>query len=259
MKKQNTIASGTFIALFAAGAAFVFGFANTPSAHAADCGITTGSIAQIMAIQNDQTLNSSDQIKRELAVRKILVGETIICAEREAQTIQANLASTTVPDDVQSLKSQLLGNLDEATNFYDSEMARLNLVGIAGTKAIAQEVFSWRASSFFPLSENVNNFILWAQNQDLFNTAALRMNQTQTAVIFLESASPNAALQSAFDKAKASFNDAESQNIAVKKALIQNLSPDQSLALIKQSLASLSDTYQGFSDVSAAIGKILPQ
>jgi hypothetical protein len=259
MNHQKTIASSAFITLFVAGVIFVSGSIHIPTAHAADCGITPGNVAQIATIQNDPSLSASDAIKRELTLRKMLVGETIVCAEQEAQTFQTNLASTTVPSDVQSLQSQLLGNLNEAANFYNSEMAQLNVVGIAGTKAIAQQVLAWRASSFIPLSESVNNFILWAQNQDLFNTAQIRMNQTQSAVSFLEAASPNANLQTAFDKTRSSFNDAETENAATKTALIQNLSPDQSLTLIKQSLASLSDTYQGFSDVSTAISKILPQ
>jgi hypothetical protein len=259
MNHSRAIVTGACSVLFAASAIAVFGLLGAPAAHAANCGITAGSIDQITAIQNDPSLSPSDEIKRELALRKILVGETIVCAEQEEQTFQANLATTTVPSDVQSLKSQLLGNLRESANFYSSEMAQLNVVGVAGTKAVAQQVFAWRQSSFLPLGENVNNFILWAQNQNLFNTAQVRMNQTQSAVSFLENASPNADLETAFNNAQSSFNDAQTENVAAKTALIQNLSADQSLVLIKQSLASLSDTYQGFSDVSTAISKILPQ
>jgi hypothetical protein len=259
MKRSKIIATTAFSALFAAGAVFIFGIAGTPTAHAAECGITAGDIAQVAAIQNDPSLTPSDEMKQELLARKNLVGETIACAEQEAQTFEINLTAISAPSDVQSLRSQLLGDLSQAASFYNSEMAQLNVVGIAGTKAIAQQVLSWHESSFIPLGENVNNFILWAQNQNLFNTAATRMSQTQSAVAFLEAASPNPALQTAFNKAQSSFNDAEAENAAAQAALVQNLSPDQSLALIKQSLASLSDTYQGFFNVSTLISKILPQ
>jgi len=253
------MATTAFSALLVAGVIFIFGIVRAPAAHAAECGITAGDIAQITAIQNDPSLSTSDEIKQELALRKILVGDTIVCAEQEVQTIQTNLASTTAPSDVQSLQSQLLGNLNEAANFYDSEMAQLNVVGIAGTKAIAAQVLSWRQSSFLPLSEGVNNFILWAQNQNLFSTAQTRMNQTESAVAFLEAASANPDLQTAFNSAQSSFNDAESENAAAQAALVQNLSPDQSLALIKQSLASLSTTYQNLFTVSNLINGIIPQ
>lgn len=247
-------------ALFAAGAIFVSTFLRAPVAHAAsNCAITAGDIAKITAIQNDPTLSSSQEITQELALRKQLVGKTILCAEQEAQTFQANLASTSVESDAQPLQTQLLSNLNSASSFYNLELAKLNGAGISGTEAVAQEVLSWRAGTFLPLSENVNNFILWAQNQDLFNTAQTRMTQTQRAVSFLESASPNADLQTAFDAARSSFNDAESENAAAKAAFAQGLSPDQGLALIKQSLDSLSATYQNFFTVSTAISKILPQ
>lgn len=256
MYQPKTIATGVIFFL-AAAAAFAFGSVGIRTAHAADCGVTAGDVAQITAIQNNPDLNASEEIVRELALRKILVGETIICAQAEAQTFKKNLSNASVAGDAQLLQSQLLGDLSQASGFYDTELAKLNVVGVAGTKAIAQEVLSWRAGTFLPLSENVNNFILWSRNQNLFNTAQTRMNQTAGAVAYLENSSPNPDLQAAFNSAQSSFNDAESKNTAAKTALTQNLSPDQSLALIKQSLDALSSTYQGFFDVSTIIKKNL--
>jgi len=255
----RTIAGVSSI-LFAAGAVFVLGFfGGAPAAHAADCSITPADIAQIAAIQNDQTLGYSDETKAELALRKQLVGQTIGCAQKEVKMLQASLASTTAPDSAKQLQSQLAGDLNQASGFYNGELQQLNVVGVAGTKDIAQNVLAWRASTFLPLGENVNNFILWAQNQHLFNTAQSRMTQTEHAVSFLENATPDPTLQAALNDAQSSFNDAQSENAQAQTALTENLSPDQTLAFIKQSLASLSDTYQGFSNVSTLISKALPQ
>jgi hypothetical protein len=259
MKHSNPIVAGTCFALLVAGAVFVSVSVGTSAAHAAECGVTAGDIAQITAVQNDPTLTNAQEINAELALRKQLVGKTITCAQQEVQTFRTSLASTTVGSDAQPLQSQLLSDLDSASNFYDLELAKLNGVGIAGSEAVAQEVLAQRAGTFLPLSENVNNFILWAQNQNLFDTAQTRMTQTQRAVSFLESATPNAGLQTALDNAQSSFNDAESQNAAAKAALAQGLSPSQSLSLIKQSLDSLSATYQSFFNVSTMISTILPQ
>ena len=265
MHYSKTIAASVFFTLFAAGAVFVSGFLGMPVAHADaatptitadECGITQADIAQIAVVQNDPTLAYADEIKQELALRKLLVGKTIDCAQQEVQALQTSLASTSAPSSAQQLQSQLAGDLNEATGFYNNELATLDVVGIAGTKQIAQEVLTWRAGTFLPLSENVNNFILWAQNQNLFSTAQTRMTQTQNAVSFIERATPNPALQTALNSAQSSFNDAQTENAAVEAALTQNLSPDQTLGLIKQSLSSLSDTYKGFSSVSTII---LPQ
>lgn len=255
------MAGSALFSLFAVAAAGVV-LLRAPAAHAQedDCGITAGDIAEITAIENDPTLTSSQELTQELALRKQLVGETLTCAEQEAQTFTTSLQNaSSVPAGAQSLQSQLLGDLQSASNFYELEQAKLNDAGIAGTKEIAQEVLAWRESTFLPLSENVNNFILWAQNQNLFDTAQTRMTATQRAVSFLESASPDPALQTAFDSAQSSFNDAESENAQAQAALAQGVSPDQSLALIKQSLDSLSTAYQGFFTISGLINGILPQ
>ena len=267
MHYSKTIVVSAFSILFAAGVVFILGFFGVPAAHAAaapttnadECGITQANVAQITAVQNDPTLAYADEIKQELTLRKLLVRETIDCAQREVQTLQASLASTSAPSGAQQLQSQLIGDLNEATGFYNNELGQLNVVGIAGTKQIAQNVLTWRASTFLPLSENVNNFILWAQNQGLFSTAQTRMTQTQSAVSFIETATPNPALQTALDNAQSSFNDAQTENAAAQAALTQSLSPDQTLGFIKQSLASLSDTYKGFSNVSTIVSGALPQ
>lgn len=233
MHRSKTIAVSALSVLFAAGAVFVLGFFGAPVAHALgaahvaaadECGITQADVAQITAIQNDPTLTYADEIKQELVLRKLLVGETIDCAQQEVQVLQVSLASTSVPSSAQQLRSQLAGDLNEATGFYNNELAKLNVVGIAGTKQIAQEVLTWRAGTFLPLSENVNNFILWAQSQDLFSTAQTRMTQTQRAVSFIEGATPDPALQTALDSAQSSFNDAQTENAAAEAALTQNLS-----------------------------------
>jgi hypothetical protein len=258
MNDQKTLIAKTFFVVFAAAAVFVFGF-RAPAAHADECGVTTADIAQIKAVQNDPTLDYSDETKQVLVLRKEFLTQTIGCAEQDVQALQGNLASTTVESGDTLLQSQLSGRLDEATDFYNGELTKLAGVGVTGSEDIAQELLAWRTSTFAPLSENVNDFILWENNQNLFDTAAIRMAQTQRAVAFLESANSDPTLQAALSSAESSFSTAQAENAAARNALGQNL-PDQSLSLIKQSLSSLSDTYQSFSTISALISSnLIPQ
>jgi hypothetical protein len=228
-------------------------------ADASDCTPTAADLKQISIIQNDQTLSYTEEIKAELAARKQLLGTTITCALGEAQTLQTSLAAVSATGDIANLQSQLNGRLDDTVNFYNIELTKLSGVGISGSEAIAKEVLAYRSGSYEPLAGDVNNFILWSGNQDLFATAQSRMDQTSRAVSFLESASPDGDLQNAFDAAQASFNDATSENQSAENALIQSLPATQSLSLIQQSLASLSDTYQQFFTVSNLIKTLLPQ
>lgn len=233
----------------------------TQTAHGAGgmCTITATDIGRISAIQNDPTLSSIEEVKEELAVRKQLIARIIDCGKNDAQILQSTLQNTTMDAGSKNLQAALVSKFDDVINFYNIEHAKLDGAGIASSQSIAKELFTWRTDIYNPLAAEVNNFILWSQNQNLFNTAQTRMAQTQHAVDFLEGISANAELESAMSAAQASFSVAESANMDAKNSLAESLPADQSLGFIKQSLDALSDTYQKFSAVSALIKTLLPQ
>ncbi|MGH8100408.1 MAG: hypothetical protein ACREIW_03860, partial [Chthoniobacterales bacterium] len=198
------------------------------------------------------------EIKQELALRKQLLSQTIQCAKQEALDAQSSLSSATGNAGTNDLVSTLSGKLNDAVNFYDLELQKLDTAGISGSISIAKEVLVYRMSSYDVLAGNVNNYLLWAKNQNLFATAQTRFDQTSRAVAFLESAAPNGDLQNAMNSARASFANAADLNNQAKRALMQGFPPDQSLQLIQLSLSALADTYQRFFDVSTIIKSILP-
>jgi len=233
-------------------------FLGTGVAHADNCNLTPADFAEITAIQNNPTLTALDEVKQELAVRKDLVSQTIMCAQADVATLQSSLnAATTTTSDAANLQTALSGKLDDANNFYNLELTKLNGAGISGTESIAKDVLAWREGSYEPLAGEVNNFILWSENQSLFATAENRMQQTEQTVSFLEGASGNTDLQNAFSAAQTSFNAAEAENTQAQNALTQFLPADQSLALIQQSLNSLSETYQQFFALSTIVNNLL--
>jgi hypothetical protein len=244
----------SFVVIISATALFHVGVAHAQDA----CALTPADLAKIGVVQNDPTLGANDEIKQELGVRKQLLTETITCAQTEVQSLQATLTNATATDGTENIQSQLLGDLNDASNFYNIEAVKLGGVGISGSKEIAREIIDWRAGTFVPLEGKVNNYLLWTQNQSLFDTAQARMDQTQRAVTFVESASANSDLQNKFNDAYASLQAAKAENNLAKDALAKSLAPDQSLSLIKQSLGSLSDTYQKFFTISDAIKTLLP-
>ncbi len=246
---------------FAAVAALaVFGFAvfaRLPMARAADnCGISKDDIAAIQAIQSNPNLGYLDEINQELAARKNLLSKTITCAKNDAQSLRATMAGASVSAADENIKSQLLGNIDVAIDYYNLELGKLNDSGIKETEQIAQEVLSWRASTYVQLAGRVDNFILWSENQNLFETASARMAQITPMVSFL-SQTNNSDLANAFSAAQTSFAAAKNENASARSAIVQSLSSDQTLGVIKQSLQSLSDTYQNFFNVSDIIQKLL--
>lgn len=242
-------------AVFAVLAYFAFSF-RLPVARAADdCNISTDNLAAIHAIQSDPNLGYLDEINQELAARKDLLLKTITCAKNDAQSLRAIITNVSISPADRDIQSQLSGKIDDAINYYNIELEKLNGSGIKGSEQIAQEVLSWRANIYTDLAGSVDNFVLWSENQGLFQTASARMAQITPMVSFLSQAN-NSDLAGAFSAAQTSFNTAENENAAARNALAASWSSDQTLGIIKQSLQSLSDTYQNFFNVSDIIQKL---
>ena len=213
--------------------------------------------SQIKKIQTDPTLSYLGEIKAELAVRKQLLTETITCAQNETATLKKSLMAITPSQNFVTLQSQLAGQLDEATAYYALESQKVNGAGLAATEAIARDVLSWREGSYATLAENVSNFVLWSQNQAVFAVAQNRLGQVGSLVGSLPF-SQNAELQSDFQEASVSLRSAQDENVQASQAFAKSLPPDQTLALIQQSLNDLAAAYQHFFDISNLAQKLLP-
>ena len=222
------------------------------------CGVTSDDLAAIQAIQNNPSLSYLDELQQELAARKQLLAKIISCAKTEAEGQKTALMSAAVDPGFETLKTQWVDKLNEATSYYDLQLGKIDTAGISGTESIAQEVLAWRKDNYAPLAENVSNFIIWSENQTLFTAAENRLAQIKNLVdspLFSE----NLDVQNDFGEATVSLTAAENENTSAKNAFAQSLSPDQPLLFIGQSLDNLSSTYQHFFDVSNLIQSLLPQ
>jgi len=243
-----------------ASTAFAAGFSNIARAAEAgtDCTIAASDVAAIAAIETDPSLSASEELTQELAARKALLSKVIACAENNVTEQGAALNNITVPSAASNVQSILAGKLNDATNYYNAELAKVSTAGIAGTKEIAQEVLSWNTANYDPLAEEIANLDLWSHNQALFTTAQNRMNQTNNIVSFLESAGQNTALEGDLSTTQADFQSALAEHNVAENALAESLPPDQALALIQQSLADLATAYQDFSTINNLIQTLLP-
>ena len=221
------------------------------SASAANCTMTPADLSAVAAA-------AAQGLQAELAARKALLTRVITCAEHDARTSQANLNAMNLTGDAANIQSQLSGKLDDAINYYNLELGKLSQAGIAGTQAVARETLSWRQGNYDPLAAQVSNFILWAGNQAVFTTAANRLNQVKGLASFVDQAAPNPELEGDLATAESLIQTAQNENASAETALAQFVPPDQSLTLIQQSLQSLADAYQKFSDISATVQTLLP-
>ena len=221
------------------------------------CTPSSDDFAAIQAVQDDTTLAPSEALAKELGLRKQLLSKTIACAKRDATDLQAVLEKTSI-DEGGEIQAKLSDKLEDAINFYDIQSAKLDTAGIRGTQSIAKEMQAWRTANYLPLEEQIGNFLLWTNNQSLFQTAQNRLTQTSRIVSFIENAAPGTGAQASLTTARNALADAQEKNLAAKNALTQLQSPDQSFSLIQQSLQSLADAYKIFSDLNQLIQKLLP-
>lgn len=233
--------------------------AQAPTEGAADsaCGITGSDLAAIKAIQNNPSLGYIDELQQELTARRNLLSETILCAKMGAEQAKADLIDAPIDPNLGNLKNQWLDRLSSAISYYDLQLQKVNGVGISGTESIAKDVLAWRENNYTPLALNVLDFVAWSNNQTLFTTAEGRLAQVNnlvTSPLFSESLD----VQNDYEAAAVSLKAAEDQNTAAKNAFAQSLPPDQALLFIKQSLDSLSSTYQHFFDISNLVQSLLP-
>lgn len=263
MKKAFFIACAIGLAIFprmlSASAATTTAETGIPPTTMGDgaCGITASDLIAIRSIQENSSVNPFNELQWELATRRSLLSKTILCAETDAQQTKTNLDNTAVDPSLENLKNQWSDRLSDAISYYNIELQRVNEAGIGGTELIAQEVLAWREGNYASLAENVRNFIAWSENQALFTTAEgrlIQINNLASSPLFSE----NPDIQNDYEEAAVSLKAAEDQNVSAKNAFAQSLSPDQTLLFIKQSLGSLSSTYQYFFDISGLIQSLLP-
>ncbi len=248
--KSKPISAAALFLLLPPFAAFLF-FTPRNIAFAGDNCVITSSDTESVNIAAAQGL------MKELATRKALLTRTIVCAKADAQSLENDLGRLQINEDAAMLRTRLMGKLNDAINYYDIELAKVNDAGIAGTRGVAKEVLDWRASNYEPLAAQAANFTVWVQNQNLFNTAGNRLRAVENIVSLLEQTEPRGDIRNALASAQTLVRTASDKNQAAKNALLQMLPPDQSLTLITQSLQSLSDAYQKFFDISTIAQTVL--
>lgn len=231
---------------------------STPANAVVDtCNVTVGDLAAVRAIQDNISLSYLDEIQQELAARRNLLSKTIACAEADAEQAKTDLDAVAVDPSLDNLKSQWSDRLSGAISYYNLQLQKVSEVGISGTESIAKEILTWRQDNYAPLALNVSNFVEWSTNQALFTTTEGRLAQIDNlANSPLFSESPD--VQNDYEEAAASFKTAEDQNTSAENAFSQSLPPEQSFIFIKESLDSLSSTYQHFFDISNLIQSLLP-
>ncbi len=219
------------------------------------CTLSQDKFDELAAIQNDSSLDYLTEMKKELAVRKELLGETMDCAIEEVTSVKTDLSGVTVSDPaIQHLESQLMSQLDNAENYLTLQKSKINDLGLQGSKDFAKVIGEWRDGNYKPAAQNANNLIIWANNQALFQSAQTRINQVSATMALLKIVD-NDEIQNLWNEAQVNFGSALKENETAETDLGTFAPPDESSNHIKSSLDFLSSTYKNLLDISGMISK----
>lgn len=220
------------------------------------CNLNKEGLDKLKSIQDNTDLDYTQRTKAELEARKTLLEETVDCSIEEALAIKDNLTKMNVDDvEAKMLQSQFASRLDDAANYYELQKSKIGDLGLQGSRNFAKDFKDWRDGNYKPSAKLAANFIIWAQNQQLLQSAENRINQLENTVNILKLVY-NDVIQNLWRDANLNFNEAREDNQKAKLSLRAS-SPDEALGSIKSSLTALAKTYNNLSDLFTEINQSL--
>lgn len=200
---------------------------------------------------------SNEGIKKELSARKDLLGSSIECAKLDVLSLKNSLqkSPTTVAG---NLRENLLGSLEEASEYYDQKKEMIEGLGVQGIKDLSKEIYAWRESTFSVLAKRIKNYLVWQENQDIFTKTEDRLKQINGIISSLKMLD-DPDLQNSLHKASVNLLNAKEENNKTRASLERNLNTEDVLSSMKKSLEYLSSTYGNFMEISDRISEIIPR
>jgi hypothetical protein len=216
--------------------ATIFAFIGLNQAYAADCDFTKPT----HELQNLKGEASSTL--KELTLRQNLLYGILDCLTSSTEAMKLNYDSLPYLQNGLNLKTRFLDQLSGNLFYYGEKRKVIDGADIARTKLLAKELLDWKKSHENDLSR-ASYFLLWLKNQDFLNLAQDRATQIDG----LKLSSKN---RDNLTQAKGLLAAAGSLNSSAQESLERNSPPKESLALVKQSLQKMLDSYKYFIKIS---------
>lgn len=209
-----------------------------------------------LAALRESALPLDSELRAELDLRKSILREVIGCGVGDAQALQGRLRDARISDsDIVLLRNNLVHKLDDAIRYYESQRSRIDVMGIQGSKNAARALREWRASQYAPLENVAEELFLWNRNQELFMTAEKRFREVEQAVNMFKLIE-NEDVRVLVGSAAMNVERARGANERAREMLLAFDVP-RALQEIKNSLETLSATYESFLTLSEKVRELL--
>ncbi len=236
--------------------AIFFGFFPKTSVLAeSGCKLTQSAVGELGKIQENASLDDSYKIREELRIRKALLNNVVDCAAQELLALKYKFENAgNGNEEVRTLRSQFSPWFFDTLNYYSAEKARVDNLGIQGTKEFARNFRLWREGNFQPISKLIANFVIWSQNQELMSVAKIRLEQIKRSIEFF-GLTFNDNVRTALQDADGSLQKTLAFNSAAKEILRTYGSADDAASEINLSLENLSLTYKNIFELVQRIAE----
>ncbi len=202
-------------------------------------------------------VNDGGSIKTELDARKSLINQAIDCSITETLAAQSDVKiADTGYSGLEEIQNRIASKFDDILSYYKAQKNSVNDLGIEGSKTFSANLKSWRSSNYVPLAEISRNFIIFAKNQYILQTAQNRFNQVSITLKTLQLAD-NSKISDGLNRASRNLAAANDENEQIKNAFRTMAWPNNIAALMDSSLGHMRDAYQNFFDVSKEAQEII--
>lgn len=250
---KNKVIAGAILMIIV-----TFAIPSLRSAQAADICNFKNAAKEISEAQSvSRSDYNSENIKKELDIRKKFLYQVVDCAVSEAYALQSSLKS--IQSDYSNVKEgrdKLISKINDIIDYYGSQRTIITDLGIEGSKNFSVNFKSWRDSNYLPVSEIVKNFLVFSRNQELLQTARDRFNQINISMKAL-GLTENKKISDLLNEADKNLRTADGQNGEAANTFKRLSWPNDVSGLMISSLQYLKNAYQNFFEISQESQKII--
>ncbi len=206
-------------------------------------------LQELSVIQNNPSLDYLQEMKMELALRKKILSEVIDCAIREAESLRTKLDEAEIKDaEITAMKLRLDNEIDQNISLYKNRARTIQDLGIYGSKSLAGELSTWRATNYADLVSRAANLISWNNSHGAIDLVENRLDSIKKA--FIDLGVSYAKLQRIMQNAEDNLKKAEDLNELTRRAIVNSYQVDRQMMMIKDSLEAIARVYKNFFEIS---------
>lgn len=254
--------------LLAASLLLLLLFSNNQNSQAAEESLSNDLNQEICLLQEQlarlENLKKSDISKEEKVVteeklKKELVISLFDCGLSEVGFLKSKLSELSLPDQgVEVIRQELIEKLNVLAEYYIKQKEEIKASGPTDIKTIAKSLKKWREENYNPLQQKITSFVLWVNNQALFDAAKNRFDKLNQIVKTLKIIDQDEdKIQGLIQRASDILKTAQTNNFLAKQALKNSNLAEDAFIFIRASLSNLHQVYQVFFELGDAIRHLL--